>query len=98
MKSKLVFESDDGVLFDSEDECREWEVVRERIKRFYVNGFLRDDLPAWFSECWDEEGLQFILGLSYAEPKTADQAGDKTFSHNIANRAFLIPLADHQFG
>ena len=46
MKSKLVFESDDGVLFDSEDECREWEVVRERIKRFYVNGFLRDDLPA----------------------------------------------------
>ena len=57
MKSKLVFESDDGVLFDSEDECREWEVVRERIKCFYVNGFLRDDLPAWFSECWDEEGL-----------------------------------------
>ena len=75
MKSKLVFESDDGVLFDSEDECREWEVVRERIKCFYVNGFLRDDLPAWFSECWDEEGLQFILGLSYAEPKTADEAG-----------------------
>ena len=45
MKSKLVFESDDGVLFDSEDECREWEVVRERIKRFYARWVTRLQQP-----------------------------------------------------